>query len=347
MSPIMTDRAATDRARMLGLILGGAVSQAICAAVELELPAMLEDGPRGVDELAERCRADRWYIERLLRGLAGFGVFVAAADGAFELTALGRTLLGRDSDGASLAGLARFAGSRWSADARVALTDGVRSGVSAFSRAHGADLYDCMQHHPDLAELYEGWTGYATGIDSLAAPVLAAYDFSRAHHVVDVGGRYGALLGRILESTPGLTGTLFDLPGTETQARVQLRSLGVASRCRVVTGSFFDAVPKSGDVYLLSNVLPDWNDDQAARILRSCRAAMDTGAVLLTIEPVFGAGALASSGVGMLDLWMMINTGGLRDQQELCALIANAGFHVGSVIRTASGAATLIEAAAG
>ena len=63
---------------MVGLILGGAVPQAICAAVELGVPEALADGPQHVDALAVRCGADRWYLARLVRALAGVGVFATS-----------------------------------------------------------------------------------------------------------------------------------------------------------------------------------------------------------------------------------------------------------------------------
>jgi SAM-dependent methyltransferase len=335
---------AENRARMIGLILGGAVSQAICSAVELRLPEALASGPRALDELVAECGADRWYLERLLRALMSFGVLGVRADGAFELAPLGETLLTHGADGLSLAGMALFAGSGWLAEARAALTESIRTGVSAFRVAHGADLYECLENHPDLAALYEGWAGYSSGVDLLADSVLAVYDFSRARHVVDVGGRYGVLLAHILQTTPGLTGTLFDLPGVEAQARAHLESQGVGERCSLVTGSFFDAVPTGGDLYVLSNVLADWNDERAGQILRNCRQAMKPDGVLLAIETVFPLPALESRGVSIVDLWMMIHSGGLRDEDGLRRLIAAGGFRIARMIPTASAAATLIEA---
>jgi O-methyltransferase domain/Dimerisation domain len=336
--------AADNRARMVGLILGGMVSQAISAAVELGLPGELAGGPVQSHELAARCGADRRYLERLLRALVSFDVLDRAPDGAFALTPLGETLLGPEADGQSLAGMALFAGSGWLGAARAALADSVRTGVSAFRCAHGVDFYEFMEDHPDLAALYEGWAGYSCGVDSLAEHVLAGYDFSAARHVVDVGGRYGTLLAQILSVTPGATGTLFDMPQVEDRARAHLRCEGLEDRCHVQPGSFFDAVPKGGDLYILSNVLVDWDDDRAARILRNCRTAMAPHGVLLTIEAVLATSALESRGLSTYDLWTMVHAGGMRDEAALTRLIAEAGFQVRRVIPTASAAATLFEA---
>ncbi len=329
---------------MLGLILAANVSQAICAAVELGVPEALADGPRSVDDLAADCRADASQLRRLLTALAGADVFTRTADDTFGLTDLGATLVGTEEDGRSLAGLAAFSGSLWLNTARSSLTESVRSGSNAFRTAHGADLYEAIQEHGDLAALYERWAGYSAGVDLLAEPILDAYDFSTATHVVDAGGRYGTLLAMILEAMPGLSGTLFDLPDVEDDARKQLRVYIEQGRCRVITGSFFEGVPKGGDLYVLSNVLPDWDDERAVAILRECATAMPRAGRLLAIQPVFSEAALRSSGVSGFDLWMMIHSGTMRTLDEVTALLHAAGLDLLRVIRTASGAATIIEA---
>ena len=328
---------------MVGLVLAGNVSQAICTAVELGLPRALADGPRGVDDLAEQCQAHPRQLARLMRVLAAHEVF-ARVGPAYELTPLGRALLVDAEDGRSVAGMALFAGSSWLADARAALTQSVRTGASAFRCAHGTDLPEAMQEHPELAQLWEGWSGYSSGVDAVAALVVESYDFSSARHVVDLGGRYGSLLAEILLSVPGMTGTVFDLPDTEDGARAHLRARGVEDRARVASGSFFDGVPEGGDLYVLSNVLLDWDDERALELLGNCRDVMSSEARLLVIEPLFGERVLEGRGPSLFDLWMMVHSGGMRTVEEVRDLLDSAGLDVREVLRTSASAATLIEA---
>jgi hypothetical protein len=60
---------------------------------------------------------------------------------------------------------------------------------------------------------------------------------------VDIGGGRGTLLAALLKARPGLSGVLFDLPYVAGNAGASLAAAGVAERCRVVGGDFFDAVP--------------------------------------------------------------------------------------------------------
>ena len=110
--------------------------------------------------------------------------------------------------------------------------------------------------------------------------VAEAYDFAAltprtagaAPVVVDVGGGHGALLAGILKAHPTVRGILFDQPHVVEGAPALLAAAGVADRCRIESGSFFDGVPAGGDAYVMKNIVHDWDDERAAAILRHCRA---------------------------------------------------------------------------
>jgi len=67
------------------------------------------------------------------------------------------------------------------------------------------------------------------------AAVAAAYDFSRAPTIIDLGGGQGGLLAAILRAAPEARGTLFDLPHVMDAARRQVEQAGVATRVRLET----------------------------------------------------------------------------------------------------------------
>src|SRR5262249_28915981 len=139
--------------------------------------------------------------------------------------------------------------------------------------------------------------------------VVAGYDFAGAQTVVDVGGGHGALLATILAANPQARGVLFDQPHVVAGAAPLLRQAGVAARCAVVGGSLFEAVPDGGNVYLLSRVIHDWDDAQAAAILRPCRRAMTPEARVVLIERVLAPGDAPDPGK-FQDLNMLVMLGG-------------------------------------
>ena len=119
-----------------------------------------------------------------------------------------------------------------------------------------------------------------------AAAVVAAYDFAPFTHVVDVAGGRGVLLAAILNAHPRLRGTLFDRPDVVDRARETFAQDGFAGRYQIVGGDFFAHVPETGDLYVLSRVIHDWDDAAAVRILTTCRRAMSASQRLVLLEAV-------------------------------------------------------------
>src|SRR5262249_13244216 len=124
-----------------------------------------------------------------------------------------------------------------------------------------------------------------TSVSAVKVPaIVAAYDFSRFKRLVDVGGGQGALLRGILEANPALHGVLFDLPSVVAAGSLAAGALG--ERVEVTGGDFFKPVPPEGDCYLMRVVIHDWNDDDALKILKNCRAAIRPEGTLLLVESV-------------------------------------------------------------
>src|SRR5262249_42141748 len=129
----------------------------------------------------------------------------------------------------------------------------------------------------------------ATFAPQTAAAVAAAFDFSGFGTVADVGGGNGALMIGLLQAYPGLAGIVFDQPHAAERARQRVAAAGLADRCQVVGGSFFDEVPRGADAYLLKEVLIDWDDERASAILKNCRAALPAHGQVLIVEGVYPA----------------------------------------------------------
>ena len=207
----------------------------------------------------------------------------------------------------------------------------VRTGETAFDHVHGTGLFDYLAGHPEVAALFNA--GMLGNSPDHARLVAATYDFSRMSLVVDVGGGRGRLLATILERNPRLRGILFDQPHVIEDARQILDEAGVADRCELVGGSFFDAVPAGGDAYILRNIIHDWEDDQAVAILTTCRRAMADGARLLLVERYLATDPHEALLVLHADLEMLVNVGGReRTTDEYATLLARSGLRLTKTI---------------
>jgi C-methyltransferase len=325
-------RMAPPPATLLELIMGSMVSQAVHVAARLGIADQLAAGPLTVEQIAEQVEASPDGVRRLLRALAGQGLFAARPDGRYELTPLGEPL--RSDAPVSVRPVALLFGSAQHWEHWGHLLDAIRSGEPVLPSLRGMDAWAYLEADPEFASLFNN---AMTSISDFARdPVAAAYDFTPFGTIVDVGGGHGALLAAILARTPTARGVLFDLPHVTAGAPAALQAQGVESRCAVESGSFFDSVPAGGDAYLLKNIIHDWPEDQAVTILRGVRQVMKPQGRLLLVEFVLPEGNTAHWGK-LIDLEMLLVAGGReRTEAEYRDLLARAGFRLTAVVPTAS-----------
>jgi len=319
--------------QLLHLLSGHWVVQAVRVAVELGIPELLGRRPTPVSELATRVRADELSLHRLMRALASAGIFAEAVPGAFVQTPMSALL--RGGMPGNLGAFARFQGAEWHWQAWGGLLESVRTGRTAIELQHGAaHCFEYLAGDPAAARVFdEAMSGYAAHGH---AAVVDVYDFGGARVIVDVGGGNGTLLALVLEHAPAALGVLFDQAGVAAGAPAVLVQHGVADRCRVVAGDFFDGVPAGGDLYLLAAVLHDWSDDDAIRILCNVACALPATGRVLAIEHVVPADD-APHPAKFIDLEMMLVTGGReRTASEYARLFAAAGLECLRVVPTAA-----------
>jgi O-methyltransferase domain/Dimerisation domain len=317
-NPHDADPAATLR----DLVLGYRVSQAIHVAATLGIAERLGGGPRTSDELAEDTGSHPDTLYRLLRALAAAGVLHEEDGRRFSLTPVGDRL--RPDAPGSQATWAAFVGRPHHWDAWGNLLHSVQTGENAFHARYGTSVWDYRAEHPEESTIFDAVMTAMTRAAN--ASLLEAFDFGPFDTVVDVGGGRGALLAAVLGKHSSLQGVLFDQPHVVAGGAQILEEAGVADRCRVESGSFFEAVPEGGDAYLLKAIVHDWEDEEAAAILRTCRRAIRPDGTLLVVERILDA---PNEGVDtkFSDLNMLVGPGGReRTLDEFRALFERAGF---------------------
>lgn len=325
------------RTTLTRLLMGQVASQALYVAAKLGVADLLAGGPRPVDELAEAVGADAGALARLLRALAGFGIFAEVTPGSFGLTSLGDCLRDDRPDSARPAAILYGEEYRWGIDE---LMRSVRTGAPAFEHVGGAPFFAYLEHHSDVAARFD--RNMSGRHEARNAAVVAAYDdFEVIATLVDVGGGEGALLLSILAAHPALRGVLFDLPPVIERVRRHAPDPALDGRLELAEGDAFAAVPAGADGYVLATVLHDWDDERALAILRAVRRAILPNGRLLLVEEVLPPGD-APSPARLLDLLMLALIGGQeRTEEEFRTLLAAAGFTLARIVPTAVGTCVL------
>jgi hypothetical protein len=330
---LVTPEADAASANTILQLAGGAVlPRCLHAIANLGVADALGEIPETAASLAAKTGTHPDALARALRLLAASGVF-AETDGRFSHTGASRLL--RADHPHSLRPLARMFGLRimWTMGGEVeySIRTGLPSGEHLFEGGPWAEL----ARDPEANRLFdEAMTSKAHG---QVPAVLASYDFTGARTIADIGGGRGHLLRAVLDAHAGATGVLFDQPHVVEQVvasdRLQLRG-----------GDFFRDDLPAADVYMLMEVIHDWDDERSGQILGRIRAAARPGARVLLIENLIQDEAGPSWPL-TLDLWMLNISGKQRTLEEYSALFARTGFEYARRIDTPAGV-SIVEAVA-
>ncbi len=287
---------------------GAMMTRALGIVAELGVADMLAGGPRSVEELARESGSDPDALHRLLRALANDGVFAHEEPGVFRNTETSELLTGGWGDFAQL-----FGGIWYRAIAELEA-----DGKPTFARVFGADFWAWLAEHPEERAAFDRAMeqGKEPRIER-----LAELEWRGDELVVDVGGGNGSLLAGLLRCHPGLRGIVFDLPETVRDEAV------LGERIEFVEGNFFERVPE-GDVYVLSTILHDWDDERASAILQAVRRCGPVHSRLLIIDAVVEPGN-EPQGAKWLDILILATLGGReRTEEEWLRLLSGAGFEL-------------------
>jgi acetylserotonin N-methyltransferase len=192
------------------------------------------------------------------------------------------------------------------------LEDAVREGGPRWKQTFGWDgpIFSHFFRTEDaMREFQKGMHGFG----QLSSPaVVAAFDLSRFHRLVDLGGGTGHLAEAAHDRYANLETAVFDLP------RVAEMFPGT------IAGDFFTDPLPAADLYSLGRILHDWSEDKIAKLLAKIHAALPEGGGLLIaeklLEPDYVSGHMQSLNM------LIVTEGRERSASEHEALLRAAGF---------------------
>ena len=315
------------QAQLMNFIVGKWISKPIYAAAKLEIADMLATGPKSIEELAKESQSHEPSLYRMMRALASVGIFWETENRCFELTPMAELL----KKGA-MRSFALMFNSDWSDKAWGYFLDCIKTGDTAFEKAHGMPVSNWLKKNSYASEVFN--EANAIKAASSHREIIEVYDFSGISTLTDVGGGLGVLMAEILKANSFLKGVVAELPSVIQETRKMIQKLDIEERCKVAECDFFENIPSGSDAYLMSNILHDWTDEQCKIILKNCHKAMNKESKLLIVEMVILPGNDPSI-AKLLDLEMFVTTGGReRTESEFKSLFKSAGFKLSRTIST-------------
>jgi hypothetical protein len=301
------------------LAIGHAVARCLHVVADFGVADALGDETLPAAELARRVGLNPDALARMLRLLAAHGIF-AAGPGGYSQTPASRLL--RSDDPRSLRPLVRMRALPIMWRGFTELEHAARTGGPTTD--WGA-LVAYFASHPEESAVFN--EAMVAKSQVVIPAVLDAFAFDAFKVVADIGGGRGHLLQAILARVPTARGVLFELPHVIGDA-----ASAASPRLQLVAGDFFaDAMPVA-DLYILMDLLHDWSDEDAARILAALRRATPKGARVLIIETL----VVETPGPHFsktLDILMLALTGGReRTPAEHARLLESTGFKLERVV---------------
>ena len=313
---------------------------AVRVAATLRLVDLIADGVSRIEALAQESGSDPDTLSRLPRYLSCRGIFRQTEDGRYALTELSSFLIDDHPFGMrAWLDLEGFGGRM--DGALMGLLHSVKTGESAYESVHGKGFYEELEENTALGGSFDSLM--MSQVSAVIPNILSHYDWTSTEHVIDVGGGNGTVVAAILEANPKLKGTLVERQGPATRAQSILDDAGVSDRCEIVSGTFFDPLPKGGDIYILSTILHGWSDADAERVLRRCAEAISANSRLLIVESILADDDTRAFVIAM-DLRVLVIDGGReRTLDEFRSLLAVSGLGIKQVYSLSVFSRSIIE----
>lgn len=300
-------------------------SKTMFAGVVLGVFDRLEEAPADVETLAADLHAQAEPLGRLLDACVGLG-FLTKRDGRYANEPIASTYLCRASE-QTLAGYVLYSNEvlfrLW-----THLEDAVREGGHRWKQAFGGEggIFDHFFKTEDAMRTFlKGMHGFGV----LSSPeVVAAFDLSRFHRLVDLGGATGHLAIAACERYLNLRAAVFDFPRVIEVVREEVqRSPRVSARIELIAGDFFRDELPNADLFAAGQILHDWSDEKIHLLLDKIYRRLPDGGALLIIEKLMAEDKSGPTPVLMQSLNMLLCTEGReRTLGEYRALLEAAGF---------------------
>lgn len=296
----------------------------IRAAVRTGIIDAVGNSASSAIEIARQIDGNVRAVTTVLDHLVAEGVFAKSDGNDYSLTEMGKFL---SENNAELGIRALFDGRTLVGKNELALSDlhhTLLTGRPATEAHSGQTLWEEIDNANQSVSEFDWETpGFAAEI------VLEDSLWRNVDSVIDLGGNTGSLAIALLNKYPHLSASVLDFKTFTAEAEKRVVNTAIEHRLKGIEGSFFDDLPLGHDVYLLSAILADWEDDACVQILETVRRAAHACGGLLVVAEVHlsSSGELAPATSTDVRLQASV-TRPDRTAAEVIALIESSGFEI-------------------
>lgn len=309
--------------KMHDYIAGSAISSAIHVATKLKIADYLAKESLTVNQLSDHLQTDPLSLDRLMRALAGIGIFKEEVhEKKYSLTNMGSLI--RSDVPNSMHDLIVMWGSEWHSDLWKGLEHSVKTDEPYFVKCFGMGFFEFIQKNPNVAKQFHSAMSSLSSLSNQA--VADKIDFSKIHTVADIGGGEGGLLLAILNKWPNLNGILYDISSAIEKAKELFSRNNLLQRSQLIVGDFFKNVPELADAYILKHVLHGLDKSQGVHLLKNIKKSANSQAKIFIVEMVMpGPNTKCYSKFNDLEMMLFSSTGRERSIDDFTEMLNEAG----------------------
>lgn len=292
---------------LLQLGLGFMASKTLLSAVELGIFSFLAEGGRDREAIAGAVGLHPRSSADFLDALVSLGLLTRDENGAYHNSPAADLFLDRAKP-SYMGGILEMANARlfgfWDN-----LTLALKTGTQQNEVTHtGAPFFATLSQDP------VAWRNFLNGMNGVSTPLAGAlaadFDWTGRRHVVDLGGALGAVPAAVLRSNPDITGAVFELPPVRPVFDEFVAAHGLSDRLTFHGGDFFSDPLPTADVYVMGQILHDWNLEQRQFLLRKAYDALPEGGTLIVYDAMIDDERRHNTYGFMVSLNMLIDTEG-------------------------------------
>jgi SAM-dependent methyltransferase len=292
-------------------------TEALKAAIDLELFTAIGEGKKTSADIADRCGASERGTRILCDFLCIMG-FLTKDENRYELTRETGLFLDKRSP-AYLGGAIDFLLSPMLRDGFKDFTETVRKGGTI------------VPEEGTIAPEHPIWVKFARAMAPMMAmpaqtlPALVDPDARRPLRVLDLAAGHGLYGIGFAKHNPQTQVVAVDWPNVLEVAKENAQKAGVAERFNTIPGSAFDVDYGTGyDVVLLTNFLHHFDPPTCEALLRKVHAALSDGGRAVSLEFVPNDDRISPPESASFSVMMLASTPAgdaytFRDLERMCA----------------------------
>lgn len=324
--------------RIFETLTGYQRTEALRAAIELDLFTAIGEGANTVGALAKRCKATERGIRMLSDNMGALGLLEKRGQ-EYSLTEESAKFLDRRSP-ASVAAVAGFLTLPKLMDGYRNIAEVVRSGQNALGGQGTLEPENPI------------WVDFARSMGPLQMPFAEAIartlgaDTGQKWKVLDIAAGHGTFGIVVAKHNPNAEIYALDWPAVLKVAQEHARKAGVEGRYHTIPGSVFEVDLGSGyDVVLLTGFLHHFDPSGIEKLLKRIHAALAPNGRVVTLEFVPNDDRVTPPMTAAWAINMLVTTpqGDAYPFSEYDRMFRNAGFASNELIRVPGPEALIVS----